>query len=449
MRFRFAHAAHPDWSVAVSSCVGQFHEQARDERYMRSANLGFLYISENLVQHAEQILETLRARTGVPSWVGATGIGICATGTEYVNEPALSVMLAKFAPGQVNVFSGTQRPPALGARTEAGADAAYTALVHADPAAIDMPDLIKDMAGRVASGYVFGGLASSRPDGGRCALVADRVLSGGLSGVVFASDVGLASRVSQGVFPLGSRASRSAQHRVTRAQKNIIVELDHRSALDVLLEDAGIRERADADIAAAAAASSGVPRLLAAQERTRLQELGRRGLFVGIEPDHSDGYRERTPRADYVVRHVVALDPRARTVSVAAPIELNQMLSYCTRDETAARRDLIRICSELRDQLHQRGRSAHQLRRWRGLYRRRLREHLHERAEASGGAVEARGAIYVSCVGRGCHMFGEQSEELRVIQSQLGDVPLVGFYASGEIGGSNLYGFTGVLTVFY
>lgn len=423
MRFRFAHAAHPDWSVAVSSCVGQFHEQARDERYMRSANLGFLYISEDLVQHADQILETLRARTGVPSWVGATGIGICATGTEYVNEPALAVMLAKFAPGQVNVFSGTQRPPALGARTEAGADAAYTALVHADPAAIDMPDLIKDMAGRVASGYVFGGLASSRADGGRCALVADRVLSGGLSGVVFASDVGLASRVSQGVFPLGSRASRSAQHRVTRAQKNLIVELDHRSALDVLLEDAGIRERADADITAAAA-SAGVPRLLAAQERTRLQELGRRGLFVGIEPDHADGYRERTPRADYVVRHVVALDPRARTVSVAAPIELNQMLSYCTRDETAARRDLIRICSE-------------------------LREHLHERAEASGGAVEARGAIYVSCVGRGCHMFGEQSEELRVIQSQLGDVPLVGFYANGEIGGSNLYGFTGVLTVFY
>jgi small ligand-binding sensory domain FIST len=46
-------------------------------------------------------------------------------------------------------------------------------------------------------------------------------------------------------------------------------------------------------------------------------------------------------------------------------------------------------------------------------------------------------------------MFGEQSEELRVIKHHLGDVPLVGFYASGEIGGRNLYGYTGVLTVFY
>ena len=46
-------------------------------------------------------------------------------------------------------------------------------------------------------------------------------------------------------------------------------------------------------------------------------------------------------------------------------------------------------------------------------------------------------------------MFGEQGEELRVIAQQLGDLPLVGFYANGEISGRSLYGFTGVLTVFY
>ena len=57
--------------------------------------------------------------------------------------------------------------------------------------------------------------------------------------------------------------------------------------------------------------------------------------------------------------------------------------------------------------------------------------------------------MYVSCVGRGRYMFGAQSEELKIIQREIGDVPLVGFYANGEIGGQNLYGFTGVLTVFY
>jgi small ligand-binding sensory domain FIST len=59
------------------------------------------------------------------------------------------------------------------------------------------------------------------------------------------------------------------------------------------------------------------------------------------------------------------------------------------------------------------------------------------------------GAIYVSCLARSSHLFGETSEELRVIQSQLGDVPLVGFFAAGEVHGTYLYGQSGVLTAFY
>ena len=34
------------------------------------------------------------------------------------------------------------------------------------------------------------------------------------------------------------------------------------------------------------------------------------------------------------------------------------------------------------------------------------------------------------------------------VQHALGDVPLVGFFASGEIARNQLYGYTGVLTVF-
>jgi small ligand-binding sensory domain FIST len=63
--------------------------------------------------------------------------------------------------------------------------------------------------------------------------------------------------------------------------------------------------------------------------------------------------------------------------------------------------------------------------------------------------VTPKGAVYVSCTGRGTHLFGEPHEELRIIAQQLGDVPLVGFYANGEISGRSLYAFTGVLTVFY
>lgn len=407
MRFRCAHAAHPDGGTAVELCLAQLATQAAGESTQRRANLGFVYLTEGLLGQAGTILALLKLRTGVSNWVGASASSICATGIEYVDEPALAILLGRFEPGSFNVFSGAQRPPARGTRTDRATSAAYTALVHADPYAPGLPGLIEDMAGKLDSGSLFGGLASGREPP---VTIADRVLRGGLSGVVFASDVPLVSRVTQGCHPLpGSR-----RRRITAGEENLITTLDDERAFDALLQDAGIVENVAA---------------LASSERTRealaqLKVLGRRGLlFVGIEPAQADAH-ERIRRDDYLVRPVVAIDPSRGAVAVGTPIEPGQTVRFCVRDETAARKDLTRICAEIRD-------------------------HLHEQAELQRRPLAAKGAIYVSCLGRGTHLFGEPSEELRLIAQQLGDVPLVGFYANGEISGRSLYGFTGVLTVLY
>ena len=69
-------------------------------------------------------------------------------------------------------------------------------------------------------------------------------------------------------------------------------------------------------------------------------------------------------------------------------------------------------------------------------------------ATARAAHIQGAGALYVSCSGRGGAHFGGPSAELQIIQHALGDVPLVGFFAAGEIGHHHLYGYTGVLTVF-
>jgi small ligand-binding sensory domain FIST len=406
MRFHHAHASHPDGNTAVELCLAQLAAQAAAESGRRGANLGFVYLTEGLRAQADVMLALLKLRTGVPNWVGASASAICATGVEYVDEPALAVMLGRFAPGSFNVFSGAQRPPARGTRTDQSSSAAYTALVHADPSAPGLPGLIEDMANKVDSGHLFGGLASGREPP---LTIADRVLRGGLSGVVFAADVPLVSRVTQGCHPLpGSR-----RRRITAGSNNLIARLDDDRAYDALLQDAGIVEHVTAQ-------DSGKR---AREALAQLKALGRRGpLFVGIEPEHAEA-RSRW-RDDYLVRPVVGIDPEHGAVAVGMPIERGQSVRFCVRDETAARKDLTRICAEIRD-------------------------HLHEESERRKQPVRPKGAIYVSCVGRGTHLFGEQSEELRIAAQQLGDVPLVGFYASGEISGRSLYGYTGVLTVFY
>jgi small ligand-binding sensory domain FIST len=45
-------------------------------------------------------------------------------------------------------------------------------------------------------------------------------------------------------------------------------------------------------------------------------------------------------------------------------------------------------------------------------------------------------------------MFGECSAEMRLIRDELGDFPLAGFFANGEISHDRLYGYTGVLLLF-
>jgi small ligand-binding sensory domain FIST len=119
-------------------------------------------------------------------------------------------------------------------------------------------------------------------------------------------------------------------------------------------------------------------------------------------------------------------------VAVADLLEPGMKLSFCQRDVTAARRDLVRICSEIRDEVESQA------------------EAVAPGAPASGDAAGSAilGAVYISCSGRGGPHFGGPSAELKIVQHALGDVPLIGFFAGGEIARHHLYGYTGVLTVF-
>ena len=113
-------------------------------------------------------------------------------------------------------------------------------------------------------------------------------------------------------------------------------------------------------------------------------------------------------------------------------------LVFCRRNPQAACADLTRICAELREALEPESLP---------LEAALLQADQPAQTTPAAGRRIA-GAIYVSCTGRGGGHFGGPSAEMQIIRHALGDVPLVGFYAAGEIAGHQLYGYTGVLTVF-
>ena len=415
--FPYGHATHPQWGMAAALVLAQLRAQMARPGYASAPTLGLLYVTDHYADAAQEILDHLGAELReVTDWAGTVGVGIASTNVEYIDEPALAVMLCEVPSHHYRVFSGVA-PLGVG---DTMAFEPYTALVHADGNTPDVADLIAEMASRTATGYLFGGLVSSRGDAVQFAVggngnikgqgAASGVFRGGMSGVAFGEEVSLVSRVTQGCQPI------SPQRTVTACEANVVTGLDGEPALDVLLRDLGISlEEPQAAM-------------------TRL-----RATLVGLTEAGSDLVgRTGNFGADVTVRHIIGLDPVRRGVAIAQQLTVGMRLAFCQRNAQAARADLMRICAEIREELEP--------------------EELPESVAATGGLLRApeapaperriAGAVYISCAGRGGPHFGGPSAELQIVRHALGDVPLVGFFAGGEIARHHLYGYTGVLTVF-
>jgi small ligand-binding sensory domain FIST len=421
--FPFGHATHPQWRMAAGLVLAQLRAQMALHDYASQPTLAIVYITDHYAGQAEAILEHLSAELPtVPDWTGTVGVGIASNNVEYFDEPALAVMLCELPGDQYRVFSGVAP---LGSHR--GFFDAHTALVHADGNTADLAELLQELAARTETGYLFGGLAASRQETVQFAISgngnvsgqgkASGVFRGGLSGVAFGEGVALLSRVTQGCEPLTTTTGKKSPARtVTACEGNVVTELNGEPALDVLLQDLGVSLE---------------------QPREALDKL--RNTLVGLTDAGADAV---TPvgnfGSDTRVRHIIGLDPVRKGVAVADLVQRGSSLVFCARNVEAARRDLVRICAEIREELEPVELSLDTAA---GL--------LADRADAAPStARNIAGAVYISCAGRGGPHFGAPSAELQLIRHALGDVPLVGFFAGGEIAHQHLYGYTGVLTVF-
>jgi small ligand-binding sensory domain FIST len=386
--FRHGHASDPNWRTATETLMIQLDAGPAGP----TAGLGLVYVTERLAERLGDIATLLRERFPAVQWVGASAHGVCATGIEYTGESALAAMICELPRGDWRVFSGPDGaaiPPADGP-----APAAFTALVHAEPMTTDLAESVAELAARVDTGFLFGGLiGGSLPNSTQ---LANGLVRGGFSGAVFGEGIRLLSRVTQGCAPL------AREHVISDCSSHYIQRLDGQPALDVLLGDLGV--------AAEVRASRDGEEILRALPAERLSN----GLMVGLAPARRDrgiGF------ADYMVRNVLGIDPHNRLLAISATPRRGDRAVFCTRDRHAARADLIRICTELRDELE-------------------------------SESLRVLGAHYVSCVSRGEQLFGAAGAEQRIIAHNLGEIPLIGFLGNGEIARDRVYGYTGVLTLF-
>ena len=389
--FVSAAATGADWREAARAALAQL--QGREDE-VKACTLGFLYITDALGPDAAHILELVRAVTGVKHWVGACGVGVCAAGAAYVDKPAVALLMGAFAPDDVCLFP----PVDLDIAPVRAALAPWLAdhepmlvLAHGDPLSDNDPAHTLTELAEEVGGFFAGGLASAR---GRHIQFADGVVEGGLSGAVFSADIEVMTTLSQGCAPMGAR------HTITRARENMVLELDGRPAFAVFAEE--LR----------ALAQAGGP-------STELEEGGTVNIRGEVHVAFPvPGHEVR----DYLVRHALGIDPDDGWIAVAYPVREGMPMMFVHRDDATVRADLSRALLELR-----------------------------ERAIRQKGTFAPRGALYISCVARANGVFtenGAPGDEMMLVREILGDIPMAGFYANGEIAGGHLYGYTAVVIVF-
>jgi small ligand-binding sensory domain FIST len=144
------------------------------------------------------------------------------------------------------------------------------------------------------------------------------------------------------------------------------------------------------------------------------KEMLQRGLHLGRVVSE---YRERFEAGDFLIRNVIGLDGKRQALVVGDFFRPGQTVQFHLRDAGSAHRDLQLYLEQSR-----------------------------------AADPPPRAALLFTCNGRGTHLFGEPHHDVTVLQRTLGQIPVAGFFAQGEIGPVGkenfLHGFTASIALF-
>lgn len=315
--FTIAHSDAGDWSRIAKTLAEGLAEGAGGGETLTppdgEAFLGFLYVTDAMADDLGSILTYLRQTTGIDDWVGSVGLGVCATGVEYFDRPAAVVMAASLAKNSFSVF------PALG---DGGADdfppdikdwieetSPPFGIVHGDPTYPGTPMILQTL-GLTTSAFLVGALSASR---GAFLQIAGDITDEGISGVLFAPSVEVATGLSQGCVPVGE------SHVVSDCLDNVIIGLDGEVALDVFRSDVG--------------------ELLS-------RDLNRAAGYI-----HAAFPIEGSDTGDYVVRNLTGIDPERGWLALGEEINAGDRVMFVRRDPVTAEQDMATMLENLKRRL--------------------------------------------------------------------------------------------------
>jgi small ligand-binding sensory domain FIST len=324
--------------------------------------------------------------------VGSSAAGILTGEGEVEGSHGIAVLALASDQLQTNAFLFE---PLRGHDAEAGARIAK--LTGPGPGGnlltVVMPDsyngqaqeMLQAMEREIGYSPVIGaGSSESGVAGATFQLCNDKVATNAVTGLHLSGSFESFIDITQGCQPITEPLV------ITRADGNIIYEIDNRPAFEVFTS---------------------------VLKGPLLEDL-RRALmyvFVGVPANRR---RNSVGGGEYLVRNIIGLDSEKKIIGVADEVTEGQAMIFTLRDGQRARDDLEQM--------------------------------LKRQAQRLAGKKPAFG-VYFNCCARGASLYGIPGIDSAYIRQLLGDFPLIGMFGGYELaplGGANhLFAYTGVLAL--
>lgn len=351
------------------------------------------FVSSHFADHYDRVPALVRSAAGGGLLLGCSAGGVIGGGREVEAGPAVS-LTAAILPG-VEIAPLYIDPQAMPDAEDRGG---WEALLRCDaadaPSLVLLPDPYSTPVDRLLEGLDLQ-FPASRKIGGLASAARrpgeNRLYLGPNSYSTGTVGIALTGNVIvDTVVAQGCRPIGEPMF-VTACRDNLLLALDGRPPLDVLRD---LYER------------------LPGEDR----DVFRHSLFLGLVMDE---HRERYGCGDFLVRNLVGVSEEPRGLVIGGPLRENLVVQFHLRDRRTSEEDLDSL--------------------------------LRQYAAQSRGRPPA-GSLLFSCLGRGAHLYGESDHDSSVFRNLVGEVPLGGFFCSGEIGQVHgrtfLHGYTSAFAMF-
>ena len=390
MKWVSAVSEHRFLKYAVAECVGEIRAAIGG----LTPDLVVAFVSAHHAARYEELPGWIHTLMGDCVLVGCSGGGVIGAGREVESRPGFSLTAAILPDIDVTPFHVADAdlpdgdaPPSMweDLTSVTSADDPQFILLS-DPFSIHGEQLLMGFDYAFPRSVKIGGLASGGQQPGSNALyLGDRTYDSGAVGVALYGNVAVDTIVAQGCRPIGGRMQ------ITSCERNMLMELDGTSVLDVLRET-----------------------LWSLSERD--QQLARHSLFLGVVMDE---FNDDPKLGDFLIRNIVGLDARRGALAVGELLKEGQIVQLHLRDSETSAHDLDAMLTKY---------------------------------AADGVAESGSGALLFQCLGRGQYLYGRPDHDTDMFRDKVGDIPLAGFFCNGEIGqvaGSTyLHGYTSSFGIF-